>query len=262
MKIVVKFKGVDYRTGNKRKFKHTFNTDIEFEEIRQQNALKNIFKKDGVNKDAINLLDDEVVTTVYEQALNWVDDRDNIDIIHNYDLSCIVDYEVIRVGEDSLKKQERSEIELYGDKRIAKGGVYELPKHNIEAEKVVVLLELNVDDEQLKKDFLVVYKEIYNNVKSLGFRKQFSIVMNSTSIAYQSATNTLTRLSDYNKELNALPKYVWKCAMNQGRMTTSEYIKAYRENTLPEVLVAFLQPHKERHEHLEKLNQNKLTDGK
>lgn len=226
MDIVIKFKGVDYNSGELVEHKHTFNSDVDFYEKTYPNKAKEIALNNGYDS---TLLDDKITVSVYEQALLWVDERDNSDIIHAYNLSHIIDYDIISVGSNILKKDEDVYILKNGDKRISKGSEYELPNHDMEAEKVIILLDIMVENDQIKTDFLAVYKEIYETIKGLSFDKQFSIVLKSTSVAYKSATNTLKELSEYNERLKNIPRVVWRDAERQGRCTVSEYIKNYME---------------------------------
>ena len=239
MDIKVKFKGIDYRTGNKRKFKHTFETPIDFVEKHSVNRFKEFLLKNESLSDKEKVfvleMDDKVITDVYEQAMEWVDDRDNIDIIHDYNLNCILDYEILAVGghnrkEESkrLKKAELTLVQNQGDKRIVKDGEFELHKPDTEALKVITLVDNMISSEQLKNDFLACYKEMYPAIKKMGYKKQFEIVLGSTNVAYTSSLNTLKNLDEYNKRLNEIPRAVWKLQFS----TNTEYMKSYMDGTL------------------------------
>lgn len=237
MEISVKFKGVCYQSGSIKKFKHKFETGVEFKSIRKPNLFKKLVLKDtnSENRKLIEKhIENDYVVDIFEQALSWVDDRNNTDIIHQYNLSHIQDYKIVSVGKENIKEKENLHLELYGDKRISKDSEYEIPNRNLESEKVLIVLDKSISDNEMKNDFLAVYQELHKNIKNLGYKKQFSIVLSSLTVAYKSAKNTLDNLNNYATSLDAIPKEVWKTAMNQNRMPVKNFLNSYLEGNLPE----------------------------
>jgi len=250
MKISIKFFGVSYNTGKSKTFKHEFETGVEFSDITKKvsGKLKEILLK--YNPKLTSLPDDYTID-VFEQAMDWVDERDNTDIIHQYELQSITNYKVVSVGLVKQKSAEKKFVQEHGDKRIAKGSIYHIQGHDIKAEQVLVFLDSAISDPQLKLDMLAVYKKMYKSIKSLGYKKQVSIVLDSTAVAYTAATATLAKLSDYNKELNALPSFVWKAAIYQDEVATSVFVNQFKSGKLSEKGKLILSSYEDRYKKLQ-----------
>lgn len=230
MVIIVKFKGIGYNSGEPIEFFHTLESE-EFVNITKPNFFKaSIPKNENLSEPQKNklmdFLEDEIVIDVFEQANEWLDDRDNIDIINEYNLIGIVDYEVISVGDTSNGVDDVKELSL----SISDNGGLEAIKIKDDRE-LEYLIEEHLTG-RFKGDFLACYTKMYKNISTLSAANRFSIVLDSVVVAYDSSISTLEEHNSYTKRLNDIPKEVWNSCFNQGNMSRIEFIKKYMNNNL------------------------------
>lgn len=120
------------------------------------------------------------IVSVETQLMSWLDNQDKKDLMYDKDWYGIIDYEL-----EKPKSKDTQPMILF-----------ELAKNYF------ATLEHN---EQLFVDFTVVYGRLYDKLKDLPLEQQFSLVLESLNIGYESKTdayrNMLGLLRDDGKNL-------------------------------------------------------------
>lgn len=234
MDIQVRFKGIDYSSGEQTLFTHTYKTDKEFITHSTPNKFKELvmdshkFDSDKQRESFDNLISDTHVVTSFDKADEYVENLDKMDIIYDYNLSSILTWEIISVGDESKQADGiilKTSNELLEQKGASSSEMFKT---------LLKTLKSNDIDNQLIIDMAACYAKQFDNIKTLEFEKQVDIVMTTVSSAYDSSLNTLNRLKEYQTKLYAIPSSVWKDAFRQGNMSTDVFIKKYMDGTLDE----------------------------
>ncbi len=234
MDIQVRFKGICYDSGEHKLFTHTYKTDKDFETEESPNRFKqhvlksHKFETEEQKKAFNELISDTSIKTSFESADDFVNDIDKMNIIYDYNLSSIIDWEIVSVGDEQKSSTDiiiKTSDELSTESDISSKEQFKTLLETLKTRNI---------DEQLIIDMVACYAKQFENIKTLDFDKQVDIVMTTVSSAYDSSLNTLERLSEHNEKLKAIPKSVWKDAFRQGNMSSSEFIKKYMNGTLEE----------------------------
>lgn len=162
MDIRVKFTGIDYHTGKRVKFLHTFVTDQEFHDIESTFM--------GITRS----------TSALEQADEWVSEVDKRELMYANDVSGIVNWEIISVG---------------GQVATFPEAIQKVSKRDQVGSTLKLLVETQGIDPQILVDMMAVYTRLYPTIKNLSVRKQLEIVIGGVNIGYDSTLHALKNLN-------------------------------------------------------------------
>ena len=188
--IKVKFQGLNYSFLKKISFTKEFETELEFIDIITDN--KKFFKDERV----IDYIGIESKYTVEQQADDYISDLDKSNLLTEYELSCIIDWDIISV-------ECSGKIQYKRDKKKAKETLMTIFKQisdedfkESDSELKNLFIELFKDKKQIFYDFVAAYNVQYDTIKKISFETQVYIVLNSINIGYDASTLILKRLND------------------------------------------------------------------
>lgn len=232
MDIQVRFKGICYDSGEHKLFTHSYKTDQEFRTHSTPNKFKELvmdshkFDSEQQRKAFNKLISDTTVVTAFEKADEYVGELDKMNIIYGYNLSSIIDWEIISVGDET--KDPLGIILKTSNELLEENGI----NSSEQFKTLLETLKTNNIDNQLIIDMAACYAKQFENIKSLEFDKQVDIVMTTVSSAYDASVSTLDGLKEYQNKLKSIPSSVWKDAFRQGNMSSSEFIQKYMDGSL------------------------------
>ena len=126
------------------------------------------------NIDSSILVDDVVL---YNQVDDWLTELDKMDIIYKYELSSIIDFEIISIDDiifNPILGIGEQLLSYYAD---------------------------SINKNQLYLDSMAVYNEIKHTINDLPSIDQIRIIISTQNVAYLSAINTYNEIREMNERL-------------------------------------------------------------
>jgi hypothetical protein len=123
--------------------------------------------------------------TIEQQILSYIDDTPSIvrNIMDEHDLYQVIDYEVVKEKKPKAKKPA---IKLWSEKSGLMPEVISIFDSTCKDEKL---------NEQLKHDFIAVYKEMKETIGDLPIHKQIEIIFKTIGVGYMAQTEAYKKLS-------------------------------------------------------------------
>jgi hypothetical protein len=131
---------------------------------------------------------DASTTTVKDQIDEWVHDLDKRDIMDKHDISIIFNWEVI-----SAKSKETPKMDLI-----------QREKKLTQSELVGLFVQNAPMSEDLKVEFVAVYKELKPSIKDLKFDKQIDLTFKGLKIGMKAATEAYKYINEFSNTMRGM----------------------------------------------------------
>ena len=193
----LKFKifGISYDTGRPISIKVDIICNEDFKTTRIPNELIKLCPN------LKGMLDEEIVETDFSKYDSWYEGEDKTELMYIHNLSQINTWEILQI--DGKKPEQKKKPEIIESKLAIRVNeeLVKIRKVDKKRNDVLFMIEYNITNSKMVDDMLACYINLYDTIKDLNYKKQFSIILDSVSIAYKSSMNTLEELSDYSKSL-------------------------------------------------------------
>lgn len=191
-KLKIRIIGISYSTGKPKRKTIKVNCKEDFKTTSKPNIFLELYPQ------LADILPAEVINLDFKQYDEWFSGEDKTDFMYREGFSQINTWKILSIDgrKEEIKytyKESSLVTRVKGENKIKK-----ISKKDNE---VLRMIEFNISNPKLLTDMLACYVEIYDTIKDLGFRRQFNIILSTTTVAYKSATNSLKQLGEYSESL-------------------------------------------------------------
>lgn len=171
MKATVKYDVLFYN-GERGTVRETYDCP-DFEDMGPQQVV--------INGEKIS---DEYNNTIENQIDEWVSDLDKRDLMNSRDIAIIFNWEIISAKKETTKNLIIKERKL------------------TQSELVGLFVKMSPMSDELKTEFVAVYKELKPSIKNLKFDKQIDITFKGLNIGMKAASQAYKYINEFSKTMS------------------------------------------------------------
>ena len=199
MKTTIKFQ-VILSNGKKCSIRKMYDDCPDFVELTKSFNVLNKQTDDNLSK--VTFVQDETsdhekhqyIITVEEQIDDWISELDKSSFMRYNDINTIFTWSIVSWSGNIDSSNSKKSLVLVNTskERLTNNQMVEL----------FLKTENNGLSQELVNDFIAVYERLKPTLKGIKWDKQIPIVFESMTIAYKSASNALSNLSEFSKSLD------------------------------------------------------------
>lgn len=179
MKAIVKYDVLFYN-GEKGTVRETYDCP-DFENIGPQKIV--------INGEEIS---DDYINTIESQIDEWISEIDKRDLMNSRDIAIIFNWEIISAKSETNKNIIAKERKL------------------TQSELVGLFVKMSPMSDELKTEFVAVYRELKPSIKNLKFDKQIDITFKGLNIGMKAASQAYKYISEFSKTMSDMKSEDYK----------------------------------------------------